>query len=164
VGDHIYSDVYQSKKASRWRTMLVITELEAELLAAAAAALRLERIRKLMEEKETLELQVDQLHKKRATGFTVIEAVQAMSEEQLAAAVSRIRERIGALDTELGHLIESYNAGFNPHWGELMWAGNDKSYFGETIERYACMYASKVSNLLHYSPTHYFRPPIKSGL
>jgi hypothetical protein len=31
--------------------------------------------------------------------------------------------------------------------------------FGEQVEDYACLYTSRVSNLLQYSPLRYFRAP-----
>jgi 5'-nucleotidase len=161
VGDHIYSDVLQSKKSMRWRTMLVITELEEELKAAAAGKEHLEAIRAMMVDKERLELQVAQLSKRRLTGFSLLPSLQGLGEPELSALQGAIRERIAAIDVETRALIDRYNAGFNPHWGELLWAGNDKSHFAMVIERFACTYGSKVSNLLYYSPGHYFRPPIK---
>jgi HAD superfamily 5'-nucleotidase-like hydrolase len=153
VGDHIYSDVYQSKKACHWRTMLVISELEKELQAASNADPALKEIKEHMRVKEELELNLDKI-KKQSSGKEDSADLQKAEEE--------VRKKIQEVDAKVGLLIEKLNSHFNPNWGELLFAGNDKSYFFMSIERYACTYTSKVSNLLNYSPAHYFRPPIKS--
>ena len=153
VGDHIYSDVYQSKKTSHWRTMLVISELEDELQAAAEAEPALEEIKEHMKVKEKLELNLDEI--KRQSSLNEDSSNLQKKEEE-------VRLKIQEVDAKVGHLITTLNAYFNPNWGELLFAGNDKSYFFMSIERYACTYTSKVCNLLNYSPAHYFRPPIKS--
>jgi hypothetical protein len=153
VGDHIYSDVYQSKKISHWRTMLVISELEDELQAAAEAEPALEEIKEHMRVKETLELNLDEI--KRQSSWNEDSSNLQKEEEE-------VRQKIQEVDAKVGRLITTLNAYFNPNWGELLFAGNDKSYFFMAIERYACTYTSKVCNLLNYSPAHYFRPPIKS--
>jgi hypothetical protein len=33
------------------------------------------------------------------------------------------------------------------------------SLFGKQVEDYACVYTSRVSNFLYYSPVQYFRSP-----
>ena len=147
VGDHIYSDVYQSKKICHWRTMLIISELEKELCAAAVANPLLEKIKNHMNKKEMLELSLD--------GFKRGARNSDAEEEEL-------KREMRTIDQSVGELIVELDSHFNPFWGELLYAGNDKSYFFMSIERYACTYTSSVSNLLHYSPVHYFRPPMKS--
>jgi 5'-nucleotidase len=47
----------------------------------------------------------------------------------------------------------------NPRWGLLMRAGNDKSNLARQIERFADIYTSRVSNLLHATPFAFFRSP-----
>lgn len=37
--------------------------------------------------------------------------------------------------------------------------GTEMSSFGDQVETYACVYTSRVSNFLHYSPLQYFRSP-----
>jgi 5'-nucleotidase len=48
---------------------------------------------------------------------------------------------------------------YNPYWGSVFKEGNENSRFGRQVEYYACVYTSRVSNLLYYSPTQYFRSP-----
>ena len=49
--------------------------------------------------------------------------------------------------------------GLNPYWGLTFKEGNENSRFGEQIEVYACVYTSRVSNFVFYSPMQYFRSP-----
>ena len=163
VGDHIYSDVYQSKKVNQWRTMLVITELEDELIAAEKGRGLLNQIRHNMEEKEKLELVLDQLNKKKQGVKPLIRELDQMDANAATLKFTEIKNRIAEIDSVIGAVIQKYDAQFNPHWGELLWAGNDKSHFGMSLERFACVYASKISKLLFYSSAHYFRPPMKGS-
>ncbi len=55
---------------------------------------------------------------------------------------------------ELQRAVEE---GFNPYWGLTFKEGNENSRFGEQIEDYACVYTSRVSNFVFYSPMQYFR-------
>jgi len=157
VGDHIYSDVYQSKRSCRWRTMLVIHELEEDLLAAKGAHSHLASIEELMKEKEELELNVDVL-KMEEKGCLLRKDPFHQNPKDL----PLLREEIKKIDESVRVEILEFEKNFNIHWGELMWAGNDQSYLGMAIERYACVYTSRVSNFLNYSPVHYFRPKLKT--
>ncbi|HTL11854.1 MAG TPA: HAD-IG family 5'-nucleotidase [Bdellovibrionota bacterium] len=157
VGDHIYSDVLTSKKSSKWRTMLVITELEKELEAAAKAQPTLAKIREAMARKEVLELEASYLRRVHANEeFRGHEGKSRKVDE------GALKSELTQLDGQLAGLIKDYEKHFHPYWGELLWSGNDKSHLAVVIERYACTFTSKFSNLLSYSPAHYFRPPTKS--
>jgi len=61
VGDHIYTDVSVSKNVFRWRTGLVLRELEAELEATAAFETTQARLTELMQQKERLEFEHSQV-------------------------------------------------------------------------------------------------------
>src|SRR5690606_34680170 len=124
---------------------------EDELRSASAAQPHLDEIRTLMRDKELLELELDFYRK--AQNFP--EAIEGNLSRPIDSE-SEVRARIANLDQKLSERIQMYEANFHPHWGELLWAGNDKSHFAVILERYACTYASKVSNLLQYSPVHYF--------
>ncbi len=56
----------------------------------------------------------------------------------------------------LGRGIEE---GLNRYWGLTFKEGNENSRFGEQIEVYACLYTSRASNFVFYSPMQYFRSP-----
>src|SRR5690606_32722838 len=78
---------------------------------------------------------------------------------QLKMSRDHIRKRRRELIQELIETERSFEANFNPYWGLLFKMGNKNSIFGEQVEDYACLYTSRVSNLLNYSPLHYFRAP-----
>ncbi len=48
-------------------------------------------------------------------------------------------------------------SGYNRYWGLTFKEGSENSRIGEQIEDYACVYTSRASNFVHYSPMHYFR-------
>ena len=64
-----------------------------------------------------------------------------------------------ALDAEISPLAKTGSELTNARWGLLTRAGNDKSHLTRQIERYADIYTSRVSNLLHATPFAYFRSP-----
>ena len=55
VGDHVFSDIHISKSVHRWRTALIIRELESELTALEAFESDQRQLSELMAEKERLE-------------------------------------------------------------------------------------------------------------
>lgn len=67
----------------------------------------------------------------------------------------RRRERLEQLKDAEQALEEHYN----PYWGLIFKLGNENTLFGEQVEDYACLYTSRVSNFVNYSPLHYFRAP-----
>jgi hypothetical protein len=56
-------------------------------------------------------------------------------------------------------LSDHVEGSYNPFWGSVFKEGGDSSRFGEQVEDYACIYTSRVSNFLCYSPQQYFRAP-----
>ncbi len=55
VGDHMFSDVHVTKNLLRWRTALVVRELEGEISATDAFGDQQDHLTRLMEDKERLE-------------------------------------------------------------------------------------------------------------
>lgn len=159
VGDHIYTDVHVSKNVLRWRTALVLRELEAELAATRQFELEQLRLSELMEGKEQLEyehcrVRLD-LQRKRAK----YDSPPAVPTRELEARLARLREQITGLDEQIGPLAAKAAELSNPRWGLLMRAGNDKSHLARQVERYADIYMSRVSNFLHQTPFLYLRSP-----
>lgn len=154
VGDHIFSDVHVSHKVQRWRTALVLRELEAELDAIAAFSEKQRQLEELMARKEELEAEYCQLKLAlqrigtgRATGDQT--AIQAQ--------LSALRTTLTELDAKIGPLAKASGEQSNPAWGLLLRAGNDKSHLARQVERYADIYLSRVSNFLHATPYAYLR-------
>ncbi len=74
-------------------------------------------------------------------------------------AVERIRGQLRQVDVEAAAIEREIAQRFHPYWGSLLKEANETSSFGDQVEEYACLYTSKVSNLLAYSPLQYFRSP-----
>jgi HAD superfamily 5'-nucleotidase-like hydrolase len=170
VGDHIYGDVLRAKKETAWRTAMIVQEMDAELEALGRCTEAFERADALDEARVTL------LHDLRARKLALKEVQRALDRLELDAEVppptdlevarvrlrrgiDKLRARIRAAETELEELEVELSHAFHPFWGSLFKAGQEVSSFGDQVEEYACIYTSRVSNLLSYSPMHYFRSP-----
>ena len=53
--------------------------------------------------------------------------------------------------------IKERHTMFHNVWGQLFKAGYQNSRFAHQVERFACLYTSKASNLLYYSPYKSYR-------
>jgi 5'-nucleotidase len=165
VGDHIYGDILRSKKSSLWRTCLVVEELERELsyLEAHHAELgelaRLEDLRVRVEDEigvhRTALNALDRRLERTPGGSAELDAERREKKVEL----ERLRRARRDLEDRLEALQRGVEEGLNPYWGLTFKEGNENSRFGEQIETYACLYTSRVSNFLHYSPMAYFRSP-----
>lgn len=157
VGDHIFVDVNISKNVLRWRTALVIRELEDEIIAMRQFAESRDRLSTLMARKEKLEAEYSRirlaLQRNRSGYGPQVES----SAEELKAELQRVRERVIEVDERVSPLAEETGRLLNANWGLLMRAGNDKSHLARQIERYADIYTGRVSNFLHHTPFVYLR-------
>ena len=159
VGDHMFGDVHVSKSALRWRTALILRELEAEVAALEAFAGAERILKEKMEEKESLERQfshtrlaLQRLH--HGYGPQAAEDVAVLE-----ARLQELRTRLLPLDSEIAPLARAATELTNSRWGLLTRAGNDKSHLARQVERYADVYTSRVSNFLHATPYVYLRSP-----
>jgi HAD superfamily 5'-nucleotidase-like hydrolase len=157
VGDHIYGDVHVSKSLLRWRTALIVRELEEEITANEAARAAEARLASLMLEKERLELFHCQLRlqlQRIRGGYGP--TVDAPAEE-IQQRMGEIRSKLTALDEQIAPLAKAASEVMSPRWGPIMRAGNDKSHLARQIERSADIYTSRVSNFLHQTPYVFLR-------
>ncbi|MBI5509293.1 MAG: HAD-IG family 5'-nucleotidase [Deltaproteobacteria bacterium] len=159
VGDHIFSDVHVSKSLLRWRTALVVREIEDEVAALAAFQGEQRALDGLMHDKEAIERRYTRLRLellRREGGYDgVSEASAAALKEELQA----LRAELSEMDDKIAPLARRASELANPRWGLLMRAGNDKSLLARQIERYADIYTSRVSNLGACTPFAYLRAP-----
>jgi 5'-nucleotidase len=161
VGDHIFGDVHVSKNILRWRTCLVVRELEHEIHATVEAEAELEQLAELMQEKEQLEREHCELRlrmTRHRAGYGPA-LPEGLGETELGEAMSVLRQRIAELDAVIAPLARRAGELGNASWGPLMWAGNDKSHYARQIERYADVYTSRVSNFALATPFVYLRSP-----
>lgn len=152
VGDHIYGDIIRSKRDTLWRTALVIEELEEELtLQGQTYGVRSE-LEGIDEHVELLSEQIRMMETRRPS-----QEPRTARQDDLQ--LQSRRHALEALVAQRQHLASRIAEGYNPHWGSVFRAGNELSRFGRQVEEYACIYTSRVTNLLRYAPSHYFRSP-----
>lgn len=147
IGDHIYGDILRLKKDCNWRTALVVEELGDEI-AGQKKAQPIERdiianmtIKKSLEHKH-LKLQTKCIDEKT---------------DQYDEALHELQTKISAIDEKVSQLLLEQQTFFNPKWDRVFRAGAEESYFAYQVDRFACIYMEKISDLLKLSPLTYFR-------
>ena len=148
VGDHIYGDVIRSKKDGLWRTALVVSELERELGVAS-------RLRAMSERLVELEIKRAELDDR----ITLLKDGRDRDEPERRKAVEGARVELRAIIDEMLQIEDAVDRAYNPYWGSVFKEGSEVTRFGRQVEKFACIYMSRVSNLSCYSPTKYFRAP-----
>ena len=173
VGDHMYGDVRPSKGLRRWRTCLVLRELEEELGALADFAPRQRELAMLMARKEALEARLSRQRLERqrnsmreAPASAPAEAPPSSPRQlDLAAPRSRSddpREQLAALDRRIAPLARQANRLVNERWGPILRTGKDKSALARHVEQHADLYTARVSSFRDATPFAYFRAPYGS--
>lgn len=151
VGDHIYGDIVRSKKELGWRTCLVIPELEGEIEVLHKQN---ESLVELYQQREEADAYDDLLQRFEWRVKTEGEPLPDNWSELLkrrAAARERHRES-----------LRQHHKEFHPRWGQLLKSGYQASRFAHQIERFACIYTSRVSNLGLHSPNKSYRSMVDS--
>jgi len=157
VGDHIFVDVNISKSILRWRTGLIVRELEEEIVVLEQFKEDQAKLTRYMEKKELLESDYYQLRldlQRKQRGY---EPHSSRSAGKIRRAMMQIQTRLAELDQKIAPLAEAAGNLLNPNWGLLMRTGNDKSHMARQIERYADIYTARVSNFMHHTPFVYLR-------
>ena len=157
VGDHVESDVHATKSILRWRTGLVLRELEEELACLNRFQDRQGDLSKLMIDKAKLERKLAQLRlyiQRLDQGYG---PKPALSAAELSDRIDKLEVKITDLDNRIRPMVRKAQKMFNPRWGLLTRAGIDKSYLARQVEGYADIYTSRVSNFLYQTPFAYLR-------
>ncbi|XP_061354796.1 uncharacterized protein LOC133299353 [Gastrolobium bilobum] len=162
IGDHIYTDVSQSKVHLRWRTALICRELEEEYSALIRSQSHRQSLVELINQKEVLGDLFNQLRlalqrrSKWCPAHTL--AATNMDDKNLTESMQKLLIVMQRLDEKIAPMLEADGELFNKRWGFLSRAGLwDKSHLMRQIEKYADIYTSRVSNFLYYTPFMYFR-------
>jgi hypothetical protein len=157
IGDHVESDVHVTKSMLRWRTGLVLRELEEELTCLYEFRDRQDELTLMMDKKARLEreqfrleLYIQRLQRGYGPESTLLL-------EELNSQIKALTQKISTLDERIKPLAKQAQEIFNPRWGLLTRAGFDKSYLARQLEGYADIYMSRVSNLLCLTPFAYLR-------
>jgi HAD superfamily 5'-nucleotidase-like hydrolase len=157
VGDHLFTDVHVTKNVLRWRTALILRELENEIIAIEAFAGAEQSLDAEMEKKESLEAMLAEARialQRLKNGYG---SQPAQTKNELERQIQSLRERLEAIDNRIAPMAQAANELVNPTWGLLTRTGSDKSHLARQVERYADIYTSRVSNLLQATPHAYFR-------
>lgn len=146
IGDHIYGDILRLKKDCNWRTALVVEELGAEIAAQKSAQSVEKEINaamaiKITLEQEYIDLQTDHFEKQSVNN----------------AKINQLQTQISAIDNQITNHLKEQQTFFNPKWERVFRAGAEESFFAYQVDRYACIYMEKLSDLLEHSPLTYFR-------
>lgn len=152
VGDHIYGDILRLKKDCNWRTALVIEELGEEIDSQERALPVEKKIFDSMIIKKSIEQEHIELYTKS------IEENSKSYNDQLA----ELQQQISKLDSHITALLQEEQIFYNPYWGRVFRAGAEETYFAYQVDRFACIYMEKFSDLLEHSPMTYFRANKKS--
>lgn len=171
VGDHIYGDILRSKKESAWRTAMIIQEMNAEVLAYTLCEADIEHLQevearrqKAEDELRFLQLRFKNLtrqveaYQSRDKGLVPAQVLEA-ERSRVKRGVDRVRGILRTLEAELVELETRIDKRYHAYWGSLLKEANETSSFGTQVEEYACLYTSKVTNFLGYSPLQHFRSP-----
>jgi len=154
VGDHIFGDILRSKKTLGWRTMLIVPEMdhELEVIEETREEGVLDELKQLRERRDELDRQLQKIafEEKRAKK----KAKKTAEEMQL---VKQLEKDFETARLEHRKKTKEYHERFHWVWGALMKSGYQNSRFAHQVERYACVYTSKVSNMLRYLPDTSFR-------
>lgn len=168
VGDHIYGDILRSKKTALWRTCMIVQELEDEISYTDQRRAQIDRLAEVELARARLD---DEVNASKALLNALDRRLERgeLEPRERAQLEEERRQEKAELDTlrwalkeatEVADVLEAdLEEGFNPYWGLLFKEGSENSRFGEQVERYACLYTSRVSNFLYDSPLHYYRSP-----
>ena len=146
VGDHIYGDVVRLKKDCKWRTALVIDELEQEIDHLSKANPAQLQIQALMKQKAPVEQEIV-----RVTSEEIETGKPATSQ------LKKMQDEVTKIDSQISQLIEKTQSIYNSYWGQIMRAGNEESYFAHQVDRFADIYMPTLKDLLEMSPRTYYR-------
>ena len=157
VGDHIEVDVGISKSILRWRTALILRELEQDIAATAGFREHEAEIGRLMAQKEALEAAYAHLKLSRQRKRKQYGPAPADLPAGWQADLRRLRDEMAEIDARIIPLAEAAGRLHNPNWGMLMRMGNDKSYLARQVETFADIYMARVSDFAASTPFAYFR-------
>lgn len=153
IGDHIYGDILRSKKALGWRTMLVVPELKKEVEILWESRDTRKELQILRRQKDIIE---DKIH--HCEWSLKFGKMSPDNKHKLSAELNELelkRDEFRRLHQEAQRECDQK---FHKVWGQLTKTGYQSSRFAHQVERFACLYTSKVSNMALYSPNKHYRP------
>lgn len=168
LSDHIISQLLHDKGNKSWRTLVMIPELQRELDAIDFHTEDLKRLEWLNRHHYSLQKDLDEYRSLFRSLSDQIDQIDNRGGERVELEASRLRlrrrmERITSqsrtIKAEIVQIKQHIDKEFHHIWGSCFKAGFELSSFGDHIERHACLYTSRASNLSFYSAKHHFRRP-----
>ncbi len=159
VGDHVWADVKVSKSMLRWRTALILRELEEEIEILDGFLDRENELVRLMRRKERLEGRMDRARLELQRLEMGYGPAVTVPRHRLKERIRRLERSIEELDEAIAPLAREASQLGNPYWGPLLRAGRDKSLLARQLESSADIYSSRVGNFLYATPFAFFRAP-----
>lgn len=159
VGDHMFGDVHVTNRVLRWRTALILRELEGEIEAIESFMETEQELAVRMTVKEDLETQLSHARLELQRTRHHYGPKSKHGERALHDRIAELRHRLTELDHAIAPIAKAATELANARWGLLTRAGNDKSHLARQVERYADIYTSRVSNFLWTTPFVYLRSP-----
>lgn len=172
VGDHIYGDILKVKKASLWRTCLIVEDLEKEIEINEKnkdmfkSLMRYDQkinildsvlnYQKMMVKSLQKSISMENITRSSLEKKVLTELI-AKSEDN----ISNIKRLLIENTREYHILNNTLNKRYNKYWGMTFKEDREKTKFSDQLESFACLYTSRVTNFLFYSPKQYFRSPME---
>ena len=162
-GDHTYGDILKSKRKGGWRTAMIIPDLEEEIERLAETAAPRSELAVLERRIDQLDATRDLLTRSLAGKIAPQAVTRYLRQRRLAGGVRAVPKQLQGVEAQMRELaaeirrLESEVAArFHPQWGPLFRASGETSHFGQQVEKFACIYTSRVSNFGSYSTEKYF--------
>ena len=168
IGDHIYGDMLKSKRASTWRTTMVIPEMETELDNMESVREEFLKLDRFFQRRQDLNVELNYQQRLLLSLVQLQDMASANGDyrnpiPELAQVseknVAETRRALRMAERGYQETMKIVHAPFNPRWGMLFQESSVHSVLGAQVEQYACTYTSRFSDFLAYSPVHYFRTP-----
>ncbi|MBN2694797.1 HAD-IG family 5'-nucleotidase [bacterium] len=171
IGDHIYGDILKVKKTSMWRTCLIIEDLEKEIQIN-------EKNRDVYDSMKMYDLKMNLLDSElnyqkmiseslTKTMNSTTRIISSLEKKVFIDLIDKSEEKIKKITSLLKEVLREYHIlkntfekQYNRYWGMIFKENREKTKFADQMEDFACLYTSRVTNFLFYSPFQYFRSPM----
>ena len=171
VGDHIYGDILKVKKTSLWRTCLIVEDLENEININEENKDMFKSLRRYDQKINILDSALNyqnMMVKSLKNSLSTNTARSSLEVKVFTELITKTEENILKLknllinNTREYHILNNMlNKNYNKYWGMIFKEDREKTKFSDQLESFACLYTSRVTNFLYYSPKQYFRSPME---
>ena len=172
VGDHIYGDILKVKKTSLWRTCLIVEDLEEEIEINEENKDVFKSLMRYDQKMNILDSALNyqnMMAKSLRNSLVFNEATRSSLERKVLNElivkpeenIKKIKSFLVKTTREYHILKNTLSKQYNQYWGMTFKEYREKTKFSDQLENFACIYTSRVTNFLFYSPKQYFRSPME---